>query len=184
MYRRLTAPFRLYFHKYQAQDLITTLETLALHGHPLPPEAPSLDETHRQAARDHATLFGNVQFSRLSIGNFLAELWGGIVQPTAKLRLFSAHDTTLLPLLGCLQQMPAEGLEHPPCGSSLVLELYEEEEDRTRRHLAVWYNSRPLQLRDVPVSVAPGFYRLEHVATLVEPLALSEEQYRDLCHKT
>ena len=184
MFRKLSSPFRLYYHKYQAQELITTLETLALHGHPAPRDAPPLDEVHRQAARDHAALYGNASLSRLAIGNLLAELWGGMVQPTAKLRLFSAHDTTLLPLLGCLQQMPPGGLEHPPCASSLIFEVYEEEEDRAQRHVAVWYNSRPLQLKELTASVAPGYFKLEHVARLVEPLLLTDEHYNKLCHKT
>ncbi len=188
LYKRISGPFKRYVQRLQAQELVTTLDTLALHGHLPPPGAPPSGEIHRQAARDHAALFGDRDFAQLGIGNFLGELWSGLARPEVPLRLYSAHDTSLLPLLGLIQQIPHHGLEHPPLASSLVFEVYEEvpqqgeREGSLQRHVAVWYNSRPLALRGVPDSVGPGFHQIQDVAALIEPLILSDEQLKHKCN--
>ena len=76
---------------------------------------------------------------------------------------------------------PTESLDHPPCASSLIFELYEEEANPSSRHVAVWFNSRPLKLSGLRESVAPGYYAFDDMEKFVLPNLLTDEQFRAQC---
>jgi hypothetical protein len=165
--------------KLSAQELVTTMDTLYLHGHPLPSDL-DIFEIHRQAALDHAFVYGNRNTSRLVIGNFLSDVWASL-NSGPKFTLYSAHDTTLLPILGLLTPPgPGQGLEHPPCASSLVLELYRD--TKGREHVGVIFNSRPLELSGLKHSTG-SLYWQEDLRLLFQTLSLTDEQAKVLCHQ-
>lgn len=171
---------------FPAQELVTTADTLVLHGHPLPP-GMDVYEIHRLAALDHAVVFGNSPASRLVIGNFLSELWSGLRDAAEpRLTVYSAHDTTLLPLLPLLGLLappgPGEGLKHPPCASALLLESYSDPATGAE-YLGVLYNSRPLLLGRGIKPARGTLYRMQDVEEMLRPLFLSEEQVKTMCHQ-
>lgn len=158
---------------------MTTLDTLYLHDHPLPSDL-DLVEIHRQSAMDHELVFGKRDVSRLAIGNFLLDIWTSL-RSGAKFNLYSAHDTTLLPLLGLLSPpTPGEGLIHPPCASSLIFELYQDTSGN--KHVGVIYNSRPLHVNGLEHSIG-SLYNYKDFETLVSEFVLTDQQFQLLCHQ-
>jgi hypothetical protein len=141
----------------------------------------SIEEIHRQSALDHAILYGNREVSRLGIGNFLSEVWQSLRAP-ARFSLFSAHDTTILPLLGLLQAPRNDGIEHPPCGSALLLELYRENKTG-REHVQILLNAKPVLLQGLTKVAGTDLYLYDDVANMIQPYLLSDNQYKSLCHQ-
>jgi hypothetical protein len=162
--------------------LVTTLESLTLHGHTVPelPEGVTREDVEDLAAKYEGELFGNERFAKLCIGNFATELFDGFDDREKKgqFRIVSAHDTTLAPLLGVLGAIGEDGkLPHPPCGSSVILELWRNPQAEDLVHIL--YNSEPLFLPAVP-AVQPGWYRYQDLKTRVQPFLQTDEEFLDL----
>lgn len=94
---------------------------------------------------------------RLSVGRVLHDVLNGVersahgVDGSTKLRLFSAHDTTVMPLLVALRPDMRHSLPWPPYAAHVSVELYAEGGDSegtppARYLVGAAYNGEPLPL--------------------------------------
>jgi hypothetical protein len=99
------------------------------HGFPLPKGMPSdaFDKLTSLTGRYYHAVYGNDLAVRLGVGRFIGEVAdlannASLCQGASpSLYLFSAHDTTIAPLMEGLKV--SDGL-HPPMGTAVVLEVY------------------------------------------------------------
>ena len=175
-------------HALPSSYMITTLETLILHGHESIGDYQSVAES---AAREHGKVFAEPKYARLAGGVLAHEIEEMIQSETgSKIQLLSGHDTSHLPLLGVLGAVSfGEPLSHPPCGSSLIFEVWTKSESlpnaQPSRMVRLLFNGEPLALAAVEQTIEnSGFYSWDRLGARIRQFALSADQWRAQCAQT
>ena len=95
---------------------------------------------------EYGTLYSDLEFSRLSVGAFLYELYldlaaANVGQPPYRIGVRVGHDTTIAPILGVLG---APALYWVPYASHIEVELWQHQENRSLSEVHVFFNGRSL----------------------------------------
>lgn len=126
---------------------IDVFETSDTFGDILPPPLSMLREATLQVTtRRFQICFDDLMVRRLAAGGLLQELHSNMKACLAgsrphKVSIFSGHDTTLMPVLACLQ--PTEEIAWPGYASVLCVELYA---GNGRPYIQFVYNGTPLHV--------------------------------------
>lgn len=163
-------------------DMLTTVDTLILHNHPLPAafDAALVREVHQNAYREGVAVLASPEFSKLSAGTFFRDFLDQHVQ--RKLSIYSAHDTTLIPMLGILRVY--ENHAHPPLAANLVMETYMDPANDSKRWVHFIYNGCPLVLPTGACQSHPGdrsFYSWDSFLDFVGPSLVRHDEIKNLC---
>lgn len=116
--------------------------------------------------------------TRLSIGRLIQVFLDNIQnvvkgENNAKMQMYSAHDSTVLPALSALG---LDVKEWPPFGADLILELYEDSDKN--HYVQVKYLGKPQIVRGCDKEFCPLDKFLEEIS----PFAISQEEFQEVCH--
>ena len=118
--------------------------------------------------------------TRLSIGRFINSLLQDLKsahenngEPQEKLKLYSGHDTTLIPLLVALEQYPSS-IGWPPFSSYVAIEVHRSVDGEL--HVRVVYNDQVLNCGG-----SRDYCGLVEFVEKLQEYSLKEEEYRNLC---
>jgi acid phosphatase len=155
----------LFGRQHSIYGIYETLTSYIAHGLPTPhgvdPELMQRLEAY--VSQELYTIFKESQEAvKFSVGRFLKELVGNVERPDIesqpRLNIYSAHDTTLAPLLAALDHQVDK---NPPYCSTIAIEVATDARERSwyrrapsdSRYVRVLYNNTPVIL---PQCAQPG----------------------------
>ncbi|PJF18631.1 hypothetical protein PSACC_01557 [Paramicrosporidium saccamoebae] len=116
----------LYGQKPSMYEIFDILFSRREHNLPLPKEVDNkiMDQLEQLTTNEFFTLFNeSKEATRLAVGRFLREIDANLYRKDRKLCIYSAHDSTIAPLLGAFSV--AMGPKSPPFAAYCTLELFE-----------------------------------------------------------
>ena len=121
----------------------------------------------------------SIQMTRLSVGRFINSMLKNLKNIREnnkiehKLKLYSGHDTSLIPLLVALEQYP-KVIGWPPFSSYIAFEVYT---DDTSYFVKVVFNDQVVKL-----NCTDGDYcSMNEFVGKIQKYSLKEEEYKSLC---
>ena len=116
--------------------------------------------------------------TRLSMGRLMKRFLDNIKDTVSgkskvKMHMYSAHDTTIMPILAMLN---LEMNEWPPFAADIIFELYE---DADKKHyITVRYLGKPRIVRGCDKELCP----LDQFIDTLSPYQIDEKEFNDVCH--
>ncbi|KAJ8013157.1 hypothetical protein DPEC_G00050370 [Dallia pectoralis] len=155
------------------------------HGLPCPPVLDSWRNTVEQRAVDmicHIYEPSKRENLQLCVGPLLNTLMGNIEdklqgpEPSRKMFLYSAHDTTLMP---CLMALGIFDMRWPPYAADITMELYQDKQTKEAL-VKVSYNGQ-----DQVIKGCSGVYcPLQEFKKTLSTYSLTSELHESLCNRT
>jgi acid phosphatase len=148
----------LYGQKPSTYEIFDILSSRQEHNLPLPKKVDNstMGQLERLATNEFFTLFNqSKEATSLAVGRFLREIDANLYRKDRKLCVYSAHDSTIAPLLGAFSVVM--GPKSPPFAAHCTLELFEtvdaDKKPDGKSYVRILYQNRPIIL---PHCAEPG----------------------------